>query len=611
MTRTEKLKAYAALIGTIVVWGAAPAFIRSLSLTAGPSDTVFIRMVSVALICLPFIPFCGAYIARKDWLRLLLISWVGMFIYFVGSIFGFAYLSSGIGGIIFASQPLIIALMAASIGTEKLTAGTLLGLSVSFAGIVYLSQSSLDGNAGSNPVLGAGLVFVCGIAFSVFVVFSKPLVDSYGPLRTTIVTMIVSGVPALAFYRPSVLTALQDFGAFEWGTLVYLGLVGTVIAVITWNYAVARLRPATLGASLYGIPLLTVIAGRIVLGEKLSPQAAMAGTVIVAGVAISEFGKNLALPNQFKGLVAVLFAVVMWGMVPVAMRYLLIDLKPQTAVILRLYPAAVTALVIAAWLGWRNLSTRDWLRLAAASLLGNLGYQLLAGWGIKLIPAAWTGMLFGLEPVFIALAAILFAGERLSRNFIIGLAVALAGTAVLFIGSSTGTVKDVSLLGVILVTASTLGWAIYTTLIRPVSRKHGAVPIACLSIAITGFPTLLLTDADVVSEVFSLGTRQWLAVAYLSIFATVAAIVAWNYALGKMDNARAGMFLYVQPIVAAVGGVLFLGEILSPWLLGGGALILFGVAISQLRQPSRALQPAASVREWPNVTAGESASLQP
>ena len=587
MNSAQTIKAYVALVGTVIVWGAAPALVRLISLTAGPADSMFIRMISVAIMCLPFLPFCGIYIARKDWPRLLLISWVGMFGYFVGSIYGFAYVSSGIGGIIFATQSLIIVLMAAAIGTERLSAGTLIGLLISFAGIVYLSiylsKNSLGAGAGSNPLLGAILVFACGVAFSIFAVFSKPLINDYGPLRVTVVTMILAAIPALGFFRSSVLISLKSFGFAEWGILFYLGFIGTVIAVMTWNYAVARLRPATLGASLYVVPLLAVIAGWLVLGEKLSWHAAAAGTVIIAGVAVSEFGKNMTLPNQLKGLAAIIFAVTMWGMVPVAMRFLLIDLKPQTAILLRLYPAAVTALVIAAWLGWRDLSRSDWIRLVAASLLGNLAYQLLAGFGIKLIPAAWTGMLFGLEPVFIALAAILFTGERLSRNFMIGLAVALAGTGVLVLGSSTGTVKDVSLLGVILVALCTLGWAIYTTLIRPVSLKHGAVPIACLSIGITGLPTLALTDTEVVSEIFTLGPMQWFVVLFVSVFATVFAISAWNYALGKMNNATAGMFLYVQPVIAAAGGIWLLGESPSIWLFGGGAFIFAGVAISQMK----------------------------
>jgi drug/metabolite transporter (DMT)-like permease len=246
------------------------------------------------------------------------------------------------------------------------------------------------------------------------------------------------------------------------------------------------------------------------------------------------------------------------------------------------------ALIIAIFYKRLSLSMADWARLFAAALLGNLAYQTFAGFGIKLIPAAWTGMLFGLEPVFIALAAIVFAGERLTLRFVAGLLVALIGTGVLVIGSSTGNVKDVSMFGIILVTISSLGWAVYTTLIRPVTRRHGAVPVACLSIAVTGLPTLAFANHDVATEIMRLDTQQWLVVGYLSVFATVFAIAAWNYALGKMDNTKAGMFLYAQPVIAAMGGIFLLGERPSIWLFGGGALILAGVAISQLKgNPAR------------------------
>lgn len=591
-----------ALVATVVCWGVAPAFIRSFSVTFGPSDAMFIRLVSVALMCVPFLPFYGASMDWRDVPRLLLVAWGGIFSYFVGSIFGFTYITSGLGSLINATQPFIIAALAAALGREKLHPATLLGMAVAFAGAVYLFSGDIGTPGTTDHFLrGAILIFASGIPFAINVVCSKPLVEKYGTMRTTLLTMIAAGVPALAFFHPGIPAIVMSLDLYAWWCLFYLGFIGTILASVTWYFAINRLPPTTIGASVYVIPLLAVASGWLILGEKVTIHTLFAGLVILTGVAISEFGKNLSLPNQLKGLAAVIFAVTMWGMVPVAMRFLLTDLKPQTAILLRLYPAAVTALVIAAWLGWRDLSRNDWARILAASLIGNLGYQLLAGFGIKLIPAAWTGMLFGLEPVFIALGAILFAGERLSAFFVIGLMAALAGTGVLILGSATGTVKDVSLLGVILVMLCTLGWAIYTTLIRPVSLRHGAVPVACLSIGITGLPTLALMDGEVVQEVFALTPLQWLVVLFVSVFATVFAISAWNYSLGKMSSAAAGMFLYVQPIVAAAGGILLLGESPSIWLFAGGVLIFAGVAISQMkgraaRQPHHGAPSPKQVR---------------
>jgi drug/metabolite transporter (DMT)-like permease len=284
------LRAYVALAVTVAVWGIAPAFVRSFSTTVGPWDSIFIRLTSVAVMCLPFLPFCGIHVARKDWGQLLLVSWVGMFGYFLGSIYGFAYVKTGVGGIIIAVQPLIIALMASVIGTEKLTVAALIGLGVSFLGVLFLFGGDMEGWREPGAVFGASMLFLCNVAFAINVVYSRSLVQTYGATRITILTMILTAVPALFFFRPETLGVIGSLGRFEWWSLFFLGFIGTIAVVILWNQAVGLLRPVTVGASLYVIPFLAVISGWLVLNESLSLQSLVAGVIIVAGVAISEFG---------------------------------------------------------------------------------------------------------------------------------------------------------------------------------------------------------------------------------------------------------------------------------------------------------------------------------
>ena len=100
-----------------------------------------------------------------------------MFGYFLGTIFGFARVSAGIGGIIISTQPMVIALMAAALGIEKLSASVLLGMAISFAGSLFL----FGGDAGaaqstSDLIIGGLMIFTCGIAWAIYVIFSKPLV---------------------------------------------------------------------------------------------------------------------------------------------------------------------------------------------------------------------------------------------------------------------------------------------------------------------------------------------------------------------------------------------------------------------------------------------------
>lgn len=296
--RSNKSTAFALLGLTVLVWGAAPAFIRSFSLATGPADALVIRTIAVAIPCLLLLRFFGGYaVARKDVARLLLIS-LGMFGYFAGSIFGFAYVTSGVGGIIISTQPLLIAILASFFGTERITVPTIIGLVVSFAGTLYLfSGDTPAGTTHENIVAGGLMIFACGAAWAVYVIFSKSLIQTYGSFKITALSSILATLPALAFTSSGTWQTARSLDTNGLLALFYLTFIGTLLTVSTWNFATARLQPTTVGASLYLIPVLAVASGVVLLGETVAAPTLVAGGIILFGVAIAQFGpfihKNL------------------------------------------------------------------------------------------------------------------------------------------------------------------------------------------------------------------------------------------------------------------------------------------------------------------------------
>ena len=287
---------------TVLVWGAAPAFIRSFSLTTGPADALVIRTIAVAIPCLLLLPFFGGYtVARKDLARLLLIS-IGMFGYFAGSIFGFAYVTSGVGGIIISTQPLLIALLASFFGAERITIPTIIGLVVSFAGTLYLfSGDSPAGSTHENIIMGGLMIFACGFFWSIYVIFSKELIQTYGAFKITALSSILAALPALAFASSTTWETVRSLDRNGLLSLLYLTFIGTLLTVSTWNFATARLPPTTVGASLYLIPILSILSGYFFLSESVTTPTLIAGGIILLGVALAQFGSLLtpvrALPD--------------------------------------------------------------------------------------------------------------------------------------------------------------------------------------------------------------------------------------------------------------------------------------------------------------------------
>ncbi len=241
-------------------------------------------------------------------------------------------------------------------------------------------------------VTGSVFIFLSGLAWAVYVVGAKPLIQKYGSYSITALSIIIASlimIPLLA--RPSTIDTVMAMTPRNWLDMAYISILSTLIATITWNYGASRLPAAAAGAFIYLVPIIGVAAGALMLRETITPGMMLGGTLILAGVAIAQFGPLLKLDGKATALAAILFAVTMWGLIPVAMRYLVLELSPQTAMVLRLFPAGLLAIVILTAMGVRRIAARDWMRIVIAAVAGNLGYQILAAYGMQSVPASWTG----------------------------------------------------------------------------------------------------------------------------------------------------------------------------------------------------------------------------
>jgi drug/metabolite transporter (DMT)-like permease len=277
---------------TVLVWGVAPAIIRSFSLAAGAADALVIRSVATGICCVVLLPFFGGFtVARQDVPRLLLISLIGMFGYFAGSVFGFSYITSAIGGIVISTQPLLIALLASVIGAERVTVPTIIGLIVSFIGSLYLFSGDAQGDLShASMITGGLLIFMSGAFWAVYVIYSKSLIQTYGSVKLSLLSLAIATLPALVFISPSTWDTTLNMDQNAIFSLFYLTFIGTLVTLGTWNYAVGLLRPTAVGASLYLIPVFAITAGTLLLGEIVTATTLIAGAIILLGVAIAQFG---------------------------------------------------------------------------------------------------------------------------------------------------------------------------------------------------------------------------------------------------------------------------------------------------------------------------------
>lgn len=592
-----------AMLFTMLVWGVAPVFIRSLSVGLGPADALVIRYVLVSIGY-----SIGLYVAsrrridRKDWPRVLFISLVGIFGYNIGSVFGFELVPAGVGGIIIGTQPLLIVLTAAIVSRSLPAPAAFIGLLLALTGtaVLFWNDLILEDDHG-NLLLGGTYIFLSGFAWALYVVFAKPLILKYGTYQITALTILLGTIPILGFTSFSTFEALFTMTSRQWAEMFYMVVIASLMATVTWNFAASRLSSVATGAFLYLVPVIAVAAGALLLGERITLSMIAGGLLILLGIAIAQYVESIrASPPAplrflstplFYAYAAIAFSVVMWGLSPVAVRFLVSEMRPETVLVLRLFPTGIVAVSALLILGMRPLDRKDWMRVLTAALIGNCGYQILAHFGLKMVPASWTGMIYGLEPLFIALFAIALAGERLTLQLAIGMAIALSGVTILTLGGIAAPDSDVSLLGMMLVILSTMGWGIYTVAIRPLTQKHGSLETACLTLAISAIPMLAFVRPGIEQEIAALAPLHWAILVFLILCGTFLTLILWNHGVARIQSSAAGMWLYVQPIVAATGGVLLLGEKVSWPLVVGGAIIIAGVAVSQWQHVEAEVSP--------------------
>jgi drug/metabolite transporter (DMT)-like permease len=300
-------------------------------------------------------------------------------------------------------------------------------------------------------------------------------------------------------------------------------------------------------------------------------------------------------PGSATATAAGLAAVFMWGLAPVATRALVLQLPPLPLLVIRM---AVASVVLLPWCrpllrrpvprrsAGRCSRQRLLTRLVMAGLLGMVGYNLPVTVGLQWVPASTAGLVLASEPAWLLVLAAVFLGERASRRSWAGVAVALGGVAVLAgpgILSARGGARELA--GVGLIALGTLLFGAYTLMLRPLSQAYGPVPVTAASTvagALFYAPFAALISP---AQLTRLPASAWAELAFLAIGSTALGMLAWNLAVSRLPGERAGLLLFLEPLVSVAGAVTLLGEHLSAHLAVGGALVLAGIAATWRPNP--------------------------
>jgi drug/metabolite transporter (DMT)-like permease len=277
-----------------------------------------------------------------------------------------------------------------------------------------------------------------------------------------------------------------------------------------------------------------------------------------------------------------LIAVIIWGWTFVATKILVAEIGPVEVFALRL------ALGLP-FLGIVLLLKRVPLRFSRADawplLLGGAIFTLhflIQIQGLVTTTATNSGWIIAVSPLVLALLSFFFLRERIGWNGVAGIAIAMIGIVILV---SRGRLTNLDWLrstGDWLILASAFTWALYTVATRDLARRRDplAVTFGILLIA-AGFTAAIFAATANVAGVTALSWQAIISVLYLAIPGLALAQWFWQIGVAKLGAARAGLYLYLEPLSTVALAVPLLGEPFGFIGAVGGALVLLGVYIGQ------------------------------
>jgi drug/metabolite transporter (DMT)-like permease len=291
------------------------------------------------------------------------------------------------------------------------------------------------------------------------------------------------------------------------------------------------------------------------------------------------------------------FAIVcvVWGTTYLGIRIALDTIPPLLLTGSRFVVAGLIMLLVAKLRG--EAIPRDRRTLAHLALIGFLMVgvgNLAVVWAELWVPSGLAALLVATAPFWMAIIELFrTAGERVSIQSGVGMALGFIGVALLVTPGSSGSAWNIYfLLGALAIQVGGICWQL--------GSAHGKYNLRHVPLMASAALQMLFGGATVTVVGFAIGEgprfvvtpRTLAALIYLTLFGSVIAYSAYVFALAHLRTTVTSLYAYVNPVVAVFLGWLILDEPLTAGSVVAMVIILAGVALVQTAGWKKSAAPA-------------------
>lgn len=291
MYQTTQIKAYIALILSVLFWGISYVGTKLALDGFSPLSLAFLRFAGAALLFVLLLTLQRWPKTSLDFhKKIIAIAFFLPGLYFIFENYGIKYTSAAKASMIIAMVPVAVVLLSILLLGERLTRRRSLSLILSLGGVYLLLLYGKSGAASLSIASGDLLMFGAVFTAAVYMLLTRKLCAQYDPILVTAYQMIYGAL----FFTPFFLwefsaTDWSAVGVQQWGALLILALFSSFGAFLTYNYALKYVTASRSALFINIVPFVTLLASWALLGETLTGIQFCGGLLVVTAAVLSSY----------------------------------------------------------------------------------------------------------------------------------------------------------------------------------------------------------------------------------------------------------------------------------------------------------------------------------
>lgn len=196
-------------------------------------------------------------------------------------------------GVFYACTPLFVFVTSILIKSDKFSAKKLSAISLTIVGILIIFWEGIFIKPQNTSIIGDVLLFLAVFSWSLYLVFSKSMVEKYGTLKTSTVAFIIGMLMFIPLFISDI--GSTDFAKVTptgWLAFFHLSVVVAFGGYFIYTYSTKIINTSTLTTLTNTSPIITIVFSWLLLGEELTSYFLIGAVITIVGVFIAQRTTN-------------------------------------------------------------------------------------------------------------------------------------------------------------------------------------------------------------------------------------------------------------------------------------------------------------------------------